>query len=312
MGFGTKASAMVCGGLIVCAAWTGCGAREHDHQRTGTPKPSSALASTAERTVMIVSGERFEAVVHCPTPSLANGWGVLLIGGGLGNDLDWVTPGMIHLEGGARRVTITGDPHADAPVISADLAGRGFVVVRWSTIAIDDPLAGEWPVRSTPRTPEDLLEQCRAALALLRGVRGVRAERIALVGHSLGAARAFTIAAEDDLVCGVVALSPAYFTPETPLLASFVRAGMRHGLDVAAARGLPVLALFGTLDRSRVVDAAGSRAMKDSGAVEGLDVVCLNGLGHQLGPQEGDLFGPIDPGAVDHIGRWLERLAGRE
>lgn len=292
-----------------CVLLTGCAGRERVNADGRTPGASAVVPLSIERTTFSVGREEFEAVVHRPAASRSNGWGVLLIGGGMGNDLDWTTPGTLLLDGQAQQFSLSGDPHSDAPAISAELADRRFVVVRWSTIAMGDPLRSEWPVKGTPRSHAELLDQARAAMVVLRGVPGVRAGRIVLVGHSLGAARAFTLASGDEGVRAVVALAPAYFTDRTPLPSSFVKFNMRRGQDVVAERGLPVLAVFGSLDRSRVVDAAGARAIAGTGTCPRLEVAIFDGLGHQLGPQEGERHGPIAPEVLERIGDWLERAA---
>lgn len=268
--------------------------------------PSPRLTASLERTAFVVSGEQFDAVVHRPAASNASGWGVLLIGGGMGNDLDWTNPGTVSVDGQPFATSITGDSYADAPVISAELVSRGFIVARWSTIARGDPLASAWPSQTTPRSLTNLIDQSRAALTLLRNEPGVKADQVVLLGHSLGAARSFTIAAEDSGVRAVVALSPAYFTSRTPTPAAFAGASMRKGEDVIRERATPVLAVFGALDRSPVVDAAGAQAFAATGA--SLDVVLVDDVGHQLGPQDGGRHGPIDAGVVAGVAAWLDDL----
>jgi dienelactone hydrolase len=263
-----------------------------------------------ERATFPVRGELFNAVIHHPARSAKNGWGVLLIGGGVGNDLDWTNPGLLELDQAVVQVSINGQPHADAPAISQSLVDAGYVVLRWSTIAQGDPLESQWPVRATPRSLSELLEQAWAALELLRGAEGVQPDRIVLVGHSLGAARAVTVAEADPGVRAVAALSPAYFTERTRGPASFAAAGMRTAQDLLASRQLPVLAVFGELDTSPPVDAAGASALAERH--EGVQVVTFDGLGHQLGQQEGDRHGPIDQAVLDHLMAWLHRVSQGE
>lgn len=254
-------------------------------------------------------GLRFDTVIESPPESVHNGWAVLMIGGGLGNDLDWVTPGTLEMDGQRNQVTLSGEPHADAPRISAALASKGFTVMRWSTIAHDDPLADQWPVRATPRTLAELAEQTRAALAELRRQPMVQPERVILLGFSLGAARACTIAAEDDGVAALILLSPAYFNrPEKPP-ASFEANGMRFGSEVLAARPLPCLLVFGELDASRSVDRAAAAAFAQRGVAPDLKVANMPGLGHQLGPQDGGLLGPVDEQVLRMVAEWAADVA---
>lgn len=274
--------------LMLIFALGGCGA-----------SPSEMRSSFAGP-----QGLRFDTVIESPPESVHNGWAVLMIGGGLGNDLDWITPGALEIAGQRSQVTLTGEPHADAPRISAAMASKGFTVMRWSTIAHGDPLADQWPVRATPRTLAELMEQTRAALAELRRQPMVQPDRVILLGFSLGAARACTIAAEDDGVAALVLLSPAYFTrPEAPP-ASFEANGMRFGSEVLEARPLPCLLVFGELDLSRSVDQAGAEAFAQRGGAPDLKVVAMPGLGHQLGPQDGGLMGPIDERVLQMVADW--------
>ncbi len=294
--------------MMICSVWSGCAGENATATGRRTAGAFAPDCPAIERTAFSLGDEVFDVAAHLPSSTRANGWGVLLIGGGVGNDLDWTVPGTLTIDGQTHQMSISGEPHADAPAISAELAGRGFVVVHWSTIARGDPLMNEWPVRATPRSFADLLDQSRSALATLRGIRGVRADRIVLVGHSLGAARAFTIAAADNGVRAVVALAPAYFTKQKPAPKSVVNAGMRRGQDVASERQIPVLAVFGSLDRSPVVDAAGASTLAGAERCPGLEVVIFKDLGHQLGPQVGERCGPVSPEVLIHVGRWLDRI----
>ncbi len=268
----------------------------------------STLPPTTHREVSFTTspGLTFRAVIESPPLHARNGWGVLMIGGGFGNDLDWTVPGEIG-EGEQRvRMTISGESHADAPAISASLASRGFVVMRWSTIAVDDPLADQWPSRATPRTLAELLEQTRYALATLRAVGGIQTEQVILLGHSLGAARACTIASEDDGVRALILLAPAYFTrPPTPQ-PRFEREGMRFAEDVLRFHPIPCLAIFGALDESRAVNPAAARSLADE--LPSLDVRIIPELGHQLGPFIDGQHGPVDPAVLEAIARWASAI----
>lgn len=249
-------------------------------------------------------GLEFDAVVERPAEAHRNGWGVLLIGGGLGNDLDWTAPGQVDFGDGVTQVTITGEPHADAPRISAALVSRGFTVMRWSTIARGDPLADQWPVRTTPRTLAELADQTRAALTALRRQPTVRPDRVILLGFSLGAARACTIAAEDEGVRALILLSPAYFTRPSKPPASFEAGGMLFGAETLQARPLPALLVFGELDVSGAVDLTGAEAIHRAAVLPGITIRSMPDLGHQLGPQQGALLGPIDERVTRLIAEW--------
>jgi predicted esterase len=297
-------------------AWAACSIVGCGAPVPARPPPSPGgpvLAGTIERLAFTLAdaGNEFDAVIDRPAENQRNGWGVLLIGGGLGNDLDWTTPGTIHADGNEVRVTISGAGHADAPAISRALCERGFTVMRYSTIARSDPLASQWPIRSTPRSLDDLTRQARSALGALHHLARVDRPRILLLGHSLGAARACTLAAEDHGIGGLILLAPAYFRRTQAVPASFTTSGLVFGEEVIRAGSIPCLALFGSLDRSRAVDAAAAAALGGTVGFEALEVRSIEGLGHQLGPQEGALIGPIDPRIIERIAAWAESRTRR-
>jgi hypothetical protein len=161
-------------------------------------------------------GREFPARLVVPGEDVRNGWGVLMIGGGIGNDLDWTTPGALEIGGEQRPVTISGLGHADAPRIASALAARGFTVMHWSTIARDDPKRDRWPYEATTYPMDEQVEHARVALRLLRAEAPVGPGRVVLLGHSLGAARACAIAAADDGVAGLVLLGAAQVTRTGP------------------------------------------------------------------------------------------------
>lgn len=277
------------------------------------PRDSNSVVPPPDEvrsTIIDPHGLQFDAVIERPSTFERNGWAVLMIGGGLGNDIDWVTPGTLEMGGQPTQMTMTGMSHADAPRLSAALASKGFTVMRWSTIARGDPLADQWPARATPRTLAELTEQTRAALAELRRQPMVRHDQVILLGFSLGAARACTIAAEDGDVAALILLSPAYFTrPEKPP-ASFEANGMRFGAEVLEGRTLQCLLVFGERDASRSVDRVGAEAFVQRLGAPGLKVVFMPGLGHQLGPQDGGLMGPIDEQVLRMTADWAADVAG--
>lgn len=288
--------------FIAAAVLASCGGDLKQSDACGR-KPDEPNRSDLSPLVFTSRGQEFDALIHTPAPSDRNGSGVVLIGGGFGNDLDWTTPGTITTDGPPLQVTINGRAHADAPAISHALVQHGFTVLRWSTIARGDPLAEHWPARATPRSLEELTDQARAAIASLR-LSGIAPNKIILVGHSLGAARACTIAAEEPGVRALVLLSPAYFTKPERIPPSFADAGMRFGEDVLRQREIPCLAIFGTADTSKAVNAPSAQRLAGTRGFERFEVWVLDGLGHQLGPQEGALLGPISADAVDALARW--------
>lgn len=310
----TLAVLAVCGGVGGCARGGDGPPRADGHSaawavRDASPTLSGAPSNQPRRASFFHDGNAFDAVIDRPASGNSNGWGVLMIGGGLGNDLDWTTPGTVNVNGKAVAMTISGAAHADAPLLARALCERGFAVMRWSTIARGDPLAAEWPARSTPRTLAELTAQARAALGTMRRAGEIEADRVILLGHSLGAARACTIAAEDVGVKGLILLSPAYFARSTPAPASFRNAGLAIGEDVLRTTPLRCLALFGALDESRAVNAAAALALVDTPGFERFEAETLAGLGHQLGPQQGNLVGPIDQSVLDQVAAFAGAVA---
>ncbi len=275
------------------------------HERCLTNGDGSAPETRREISFQS-DGSTFDAVIDVPTEASANQWGVLLIGGGVGNDLDWSTPGVIDIEGRRTKISISGEGHADAPTLSKALTQRGFTVLRWSTIARGDPLADQWPVRATPRTPTELLSQARSALASLRNSGLVDHDRIILIGHSLGAARACTLASEDAGIRALVLLAPAYFVGTDSTPRTFTDSGLKHGAEVLLERPLPCLILLGSLDQSRAVNRDTLLSLRSSPQHPSIEIRVFDGLGHQLGPERDGRHGPIDPAVLDALADWLD------
>lgn len=300
------------GGLALscfaCVLVLSCGNAERWHT-SHSPSLDEPRLSEVRPTAIFSGGLVFDALVHSPAQSGRNDWGVVLIGGGSGNDLDWTVPGTIASNGSPLQLTINGQSHADAPILSQALVAQGFTVLRWSTIARGDPLAEQWPAKATPRSLADLTDQARSAIEELNRSSGIASGRIMLVGHSLGAARACTIAAEDSGVRALVLLSPAYFTNEGKTPPTLAEARMRFGEEVVRERGIPCLALFGAADTSQAVNSAYAKMLAGSAGFERLDVRIIDGAGHQLGPQQGHLIGPISTDTAAELARWASDAA---
>jgi len=286
-----------------CVVLTGCTTKSEAQSEAG-----SAAVRGEERVRFASGGQELEGVVDTPAPGMSNGWGVVLIGGGLGNDLNWSVPGLVAVNGAWVQMTINREAHADAPPLARALADEGFTVLRWSTIAVDDPLRDQWPVRATPRSLGELMQQSRDAIATLRRVDGVRGDQIIVIGHSLGAARACTLAAEDPGIRALILLSPAYFTHDSKPPMRFAEAKMRLGEDVVRERGLACLAVFGALDTSKPVNEVSVRALVGTKGFEDFEVRTFDGLGHALGKQEGARVGPIAPEVVGLVAEWARSV----
>jgi pimeloyl-ACP methyl ester carboxylesterase len=174
-------------------------------QSSSTPIESTAACFVTDEDYI------FDAKIVAPAEPFRNGFGILMIGGGLGNDLDWTAPGFVNYFGKKQQITITGESHTDAPIIAEELAKRGFVVMHYTTIRRDDPKRDEWPNEVTHYSPQDLLRFSKSALATLRAQLGAE-DKIILIGHSLGAVRAANIAAVDNKLTALVLLAPAQLT----------------------------------------------------------------------------------------------------
>lgn len=78
----------------------------------GGSAPPAPIAQ--DLTFESAEGFVFDARLTVPPADRRTGLGVLLMGGGIGNDLDWTTPGHLEIEGERIQMTVTGVTHADA------------------------------------------------------------------------------------------------------------------------------------------------------------------------------------------------------
>lgn len=254
---------------------------------------------------------QFHAKLVRPTLEQRNGWGVLMIGGGLGNDLDWTVPGKIVQNDNEIAITLSGESHADGPRIASILVEHGFSVMRWSTIAQGDPLADQWPIRATPRTQAELIDQANAALDTLISQTGIDERQIILLAHSQGALRACQLIQKRGPLGGFVALSPVYFTTDERQVIKLEKEGLCSCETVLRSHPVPALAVFGELDSSPVIDIQSAKGLADSKQISNFTVKTYADLGHQLGTQTGQLLEPIDSRVLDLIGAWsLARVSG--
>ena len=249
-----------------------------------------------------VSKQRYPAIIYRPSAAKDNGWAVLMIGGGYGNDLDWTTPGSIQTGSQKTQLTLTGQSHADAPIIAGSLQARGFTVLHYGTIAMDDPLREQWPESATPRKLVDLTEDAFNAMEAMENSSGINKKRIILLGHSLGCARACTLANRIDDIPGLILLAPAYFGNESELLEDHE---LVSGVSLFAGRDIPSLAVFGGRDTSEAVDY---RAAKKLQQTHKLDIHLFKNLGHNLGEVQYKRTGPIRSNVVALISDWAEEL----
>ena len=169
-------------------------------------------AFTFSRTLESGETRVYPALIERPAPREANGYSVLLIGGGYGWDLHWTMPGWYEAEGERVWLTLDGEPTRDADRIAERLLGEGFTVLRFSSIFEGDPKLDTEKGMMTPVGVPESFALTRDAIDAFRGRGGFDPERLLLLGHSLGAARAGVVAQAED-VAGFVLLAGAYVSP---------------------------------------------------------------------------------------------------
>lgn len=121
------------------------------------------------------------------------------------------------------------------------------------------------------RRPGEFEECVMDVLGGIAFLKGLGAQRVALVGHSFGAAVAIKAGELSDLVAGVAALSPQTYGTRT--------------VEKLAPR--PLLLVHGTADG--VLDAEASRQIHER-AAEPKRLVLYEGAGHSLRSHADELF----------------------
>jgi dienelactone hydrolase len=178
--------------------------------------------------------------------------------------------------------------------LSESLAAAGYVVV-----AIDEAGHGLNPrsLRTGSGRPDYLTTDVAAAVEWLRTTRGVAAERIVLLGHSMGARAVFTYAAQRGGVAGLALLAgaddrPGPFRP-------------RNALLVYAERDLPGIE---DLVRATAASLAGTgpvaadQTYGDVAAGTAVRLVRIPGVNH------GGLV--TSPVAFAEVLAWVDRVTG--
>jgi len=171
-------------------------------------RPQEAM-SVADVPVVFQTPEgwTYDGRIELPSPRRQRDGAVLLLGGGLGTDIDWTIPGEYTMDGRSLR---------DAATLSCSLRDAGFAVMRWQAIRRDDPLHTLDPsMLEAPPYPQTV-EQCRSALASLRQHAVAPPDHIFLIGHSNGARRATNVLDEGAAVRGVVLMSGGGLLPMDP------------------------------------------------------------------------------------------------
>jgi hypothetical protein len=100
--------------------------------------------------------------------------------------------------------------------LALGLASRGIAVLQFDKRSYAHP--AEMAALKTVTVKQEVIDDALAAVALLRKVQGVAADRVFVLGHSLGAAVAPRIAREDSAISGLILLAG----PTRPLEDSFI------------------------------------------------------------------------------------------
>ncbi len=151
-------------------------------------------------------GWTYRGGIELPPRHIRRPYAVLLLGGGLGTDIDWQVPGIMTISGTATR---------DAAVLSQALLKAGLTVMRWNSIREGDPLHAQDPLMFDAQPYPKTVEQTRLALQAFKDKAGLPTEHIFLLGHSNGARRAIILVAEaDGNFAGLITLAAAGLLPK--------------------------------------------------------------------------------------------------
>lgn len=172
--------------------------------KASLPPPPSGAAEVVPVSFATSNGWEYDGRVELPAPDKFNGWGVMMLGGGLGTPIDWEVPGLM---------TLDGKPTRDADAVASALLDAGFGVMRWHAIRRGDPEHAKDPMMMDPPPFALTVEQARKAFAAFRDTKRVLEPNIFLLGHSLGARRAAVLLEDNPKFAGLVMLAGASLTP---------------------------------------------------------------------------------------------------
>ncbi len=150
------------------------------------------------------AGWIYDGRIEIPAEGLRRSWAVMLLGGGLGTDIDWQLPAIL---------SISGQATYDGATIAKALLHEGFVVMRWQAIRRDDPKHAEDSLMMDAPSAEQCFEHARLALAAFRAKKVVSDDHVFLLGHSLGGRRAGMLLEENPKLPGVVMMAGAHLLP---------------------------------------------------------------------------------------------------
>lgn len=187
--------------------------------------------------------ERFEgqawklnAAIDRPDPEHDRGMAVMMFSGGLSATTDWTVPGFYELNGQRHQLTLSGEPTADGLTIATALRDAGFTVLRYASIREGDPLFAQSPVMAEALKYPGTLALARTAWDELLERSGFAPERVIVLGHSLGAARALQVS--EGKAAGGVFLAGAFAS----LIEGSVRERAREAIGDLDADGDGVVA----------------------------------------------------------------------
>ncbi len=150
------------------------------------------------------AGWIYDGRIEIPVERRRRPWAVMLLGGGLGTDIDWQLPAIL---------SISGQATYDGATLAKALLDEGFVVMRWQAIRRDDQKYAEDPLMMDAPSMAQGFEHARLALAAFRAKKVVPDDHIFLLGHSLGGRRAGLLLEENPKLPGVVMMAGAHLIP---------------------------------------------------------------------------------------------------
>ncbi len=85
------------------------------------------------------------------------------------------------------------------------------------------------------------------------------------------------------------------------------RHGIPFGEDSLKSRPVPTLVLYGNLDDAQGHHAPILQDLVGDGSLDTIEIQILPGIGHQLGPEQDNRFGPISKEAIGQIVEWIQK-----
>jgi len=189
-------------------------------------QPASPSGGLGARNIAVEftlkNGWVYDGRIELPAKDKRNGYAVMILGGGRGTPIDWMTPGEL---------TIDHKPTRDADTIARALLDSGFTVMRWHAIRRDDPKNAEDPFMMDATPMSKTIEQANKAFAAFKATNVVTNDHVFLLGHSLGAWRASILLEKNPDIAGIAMLAGASLIPSDLKEAKKVLARARITFD---------------------------------------------------------------------------------